>query len=101
MRESIFQGNIPKDSQRTEAVSHFYVLIEAGTDKNSLAGMIFVSSVYSKGGLFAGSQEAFQCFCCNGLFPGVQHKLTEWCQFKVKVFYTLLATSIIQVSEIR
>jgi hypothetical protein len=30
------------------------------------------------------------------LFPRFQHKLTERCEFKVKVFYTLFATSIIQ-----
>jgi hypothetical protein len=34
-------------------------------------------------------------------FSPFQRKLTEWCEFKVKVFYTLLAMSIIQVPEIR
>jgi hypothetical protein len=49
-------------------------LIEEEPDKNSLAGMIFVSSVYNKGGLIAGSQKLFNVFVAT-CFPALSTQI--------------------------
>jgi hypothetical protein len=100
MPESVCRGNAPKLAGGSEAQSS-YVLIKGGTGRAQSCQNDFVNSAYINGGLIAGSQEAFQCFCSHVLKARAKQQIKGVARIKVKVFYTLLAMSIIQVLENR